>query len=272
MPELPEVETVRRGLAALLPPGDCLVQIKAFRKDLRFPIPLTKLRRLYAQPILGVRRRAKYLLIETPAGFLLSHLGMTGSWRERCAEDARTHDHLILQFASGRSWVYNDARRFGFVDFVGVDELTVHPRLCDLGLEPFDPGLNAEYLRARLGGRNVAVKVALMNQAYVVGVGNIYASEVLFRSGVNPRRLCSRLREIDFENMAREIPLVLQAAIEAGGSTISDYRDARGGSGSFQDFFQVYDREGQPCQKCGAALRAITQAGRSTYFCPRCQK
>lgn len=273
MPELPEVETVRGGLALLLAARPVLRRIQLMRADLRAPIPKTLARRLRGQPIIAVRRRAKYLLFETPAGTLLCHLGMTGTWRLAPPGDERIHDHCYLHFTDGRRLAYRDPRRFGLLDLVEPGRADEHPALAGLGPEPLDArAFTGAILAERCAGRKVAIKPLIMDQRVVVGVGNIYAAEALFRAGIRPSSVAGRVPRPRLDALVAAIRAVLREAIAAGGSTISDFRQAGGDSGYFQTRFQVYARAGKPCARCGAILRGAVLGGRSTVWCPRCQK
>ncbi|MGE0632352.1 MAG: bifunctional DNA-formamidopyrimidine glycosylase/DNA-(apurinic or apyrimidinic site) lyase, partial [Pseudobdellovibrionaceae bacterium] len=247
--------------------------IKTFhyqRKDLRYPFPKKKLENLVGLEIVKVKRRAKYLLLETQKGFLLSHLGMTGTWRVGAIE--RLHDHFAIELSDGRLLVYNDPRRFGFIDFVEIRGEAIHPRLKHLGSEPFAKEFSAENLKRQLAKRKIACKVALMDQKVVVGVGNIYASEALFLAKISPKRKAHLLKINELEKLVAAIQEVLRKAIAAGGSTISDFKNAEGESGYFQTEFQVYERDKDKCRVCGGPILKTTQAGRSTYWCKTCQK
>lgn len=273
MPELPEVETVRGGLERLLGPTARIARIELKRKDLRVPIPRDLPRRLAGQLITEIRRRAKYLLWTTPAGSLLSHLGMTGSWRLAAAGDERNHDHCYLHLTDGRRLAFRDPRRFGLLGFVPLGGEANHPCLAGLGPEPLDTStFTAAYLHARCHGRRGPIKALIMDQAIVVGVGNIYAQEALYRVGIRPTRAAGRVTGERLAALVNEIRLVLAEAIAAGGSTISDFRQAGGGSGYFQHNFQVYDRGGQPCRRCGTALKSGVVGGRGTTWCQACQR
>ncbi len=269
MPELPEVETVRRGLELILR-GATIAAVELARHDLRTAIPGDFAQRLAGAAVLGLRRRAKYLLLDTSRGTVLCHLGMTGTWRLAAGDDRRPHDHCRLRLADGRVLVFRDPRRFGQLDLVAADGR--HPSLDHLGPEPLDPAFDAAYLQRRFAGRRQAVKPLIMDQGIVVGVGNIYAQEACFRAGIRPT---ARAGSIGIERLARlvaEIKAVLNAAIAAGGSTISDFRQAGGDSGYFQHDFRVYDRAGQPCLVCTRVLLGRVLAGRSTVWCPGCQR
>jgi formamidopyrimidine-DNA glycosylase len=273
MPELPEVETVRSGLESQLSDHPTITSVKLMRGDIRFPVPPELPARLKNQKILGVRRRAKYLLIDTPSAILLSHLGMTGSWRFTSAGDGDKHDHCYIELSDGRKLAFRDPRRFGMLDLIEPGREADHPRLKSLGPEPLDQNLfNAEYLFKKSRKRHVAVKSFIMDQKIVVGVGNIYASEALFRAGLRPQRLAGRLSQLDCERLVTAIQKVLNEAIIAGGSSIRDYRNASGEAGAFQDSHQVYERGAEPCRVCGTQIRSKVIGGRSTYWCPSCQK
>jgi len=269
MPELPEVETVRRGLEPILL-GATISRVQLQRQDLRTPIPADFSQRLRGSRVVALRRRAKYLLIDTTAVTVLSHLGMTGTWRLAPLGDERTHDHCYLELADGRRLAFRDPRRFGQLDFVAAHDR--HPSLDRLGPEPLGPDFTADYLKHRFAGRKQAVKVLIMDQAVVVGVGNIYAQEACFRAGIRPTVRAGTLTHSRLRTLVSEIQAVLTAAIIAGGSTISDFRQAGGDSGYFQHDFRVYDRAGEPCLTCGTLLRGKVLGGRSSAWCPSCQK
>ena len=293
MPELPEVETVRRGLAPFLE-GARIEAVTLNRKDLRFPFPRELAKSLTGQVIESVGRRAKYLLFRLSGGkTLLSHLGMTGSYRfeafafkgpSRYYEPTpqQKHDHLVLELTHPRHGalrlVYNDARRFGFIDLFGDDAQS--PYLAGLGPEPLGNDFNAQEMAGRFRAKKAPIKAALLDQRVVAGLGNIYVSEALHRAHIRPdveaRKLVLKSgapsRRLD--DLAQGVRTVLIEAIEAGGSTLRDFRAADGGPGSFQHRFAVYDREGEPCPTplCRGVIRRIVQSGRSTFFCPVCQK
>jgi formamidopyrimidine-DNA glycosylase len=270
MPELPEVEVVRRGLTTIFKDEPILEKIELKRKDLRDPIPLKKLNTLIGESLIGVERRAKYLILKTPKGAMISHLGMTGTWRVSPPGDERLHDHIYLHFSGGLRLAYRDPRRFGCFDFWNMKD--PHPRLASLGVEPLTEDFNAEALRAKLKSKSIALKVALMDQKVVVGVGNIYASEALFASGIKPSLKASSLSLLRAEKLVAEIKKILSRSIESGGSSISDFAQATGESGYFQNSFCVYDREGKDCVVCGRKIKAAVMGGRSTYWCGQCQK
>lgn len=278
MPELPEVETVRRGLEEKLSEQPSIERVRLTRGDIRFPIPKSFASALTGQKILGVRRRAKYLLIDTPKMILLSHLGMTGSWRfEKSSPtspetDAEKHDHCFIELSDKRQLIFRDPRRFGVLDIIKPGEESKHKLLKNLGPEPLDQdAFNAEILFRRSRKRKVSAKVFIMDQKTVVGVGNIYASEVLYRARIKPQKHAGKLSRKEVDALVVAIRSVLEQAIVAGGSSIRDYKNADGESGAFQDAHQVYERGGEPCRSCGAEIRSKVIGGRSTYWCSRCQ-
>ncbi|HEV7277680.1 MAG TPA: bifunctional DNA-formamidopyrimidine glycosylase/DNA-(apurinic or apyrimidinic site) lyase [Devosiaceae bacterium] len=293
MPELPEVETVRRGLAPLVE-GARIAAVTLNRADLRFAFPAELAQTLTGRSIERLERRAKYLLFRLSGGqTLLSHLGMTGSYRFetfKYKEPSRyyeprpeeKHDHLLLDLVHPQHGemrlIYNDARRFGFIDLFGEDEES--PYLKGLGPEPLSNSFNGAALAERFAGRKAPVKAALLDQRVVAGLGNIYVSEALHRAHIHPaleaRRLVPKRNApgLRLEALAAGVRAVLTEAVEAGGSTLRDFRAADGGPGYFQHSFAVYDREGAPCPTpgCGGTIRRMVQSARSTFFCPRCQK
>lgn len=271
MPELPEVETVRSGLQALLGAGARIARVELRRQDLRAAIPRGLGARFSDQPLLGIRRRAKYLLWDTPAAILLCHLGMTGTWRVAVPGDDRDHDHCVVHLSDGRRLIFRDPRRFGLLDLIEPGREAEHPRLRELGPEPLGADFTAEYLIATTRGRRAPLKTLIMDQRIVVGVGNIYAAEALFRAGLRPTLPAGRLTRPAAERLVSAIRVVLAAAIAAGGSTISDFRQAGGDGGYFQHDFRVYGRGGAACVACAAILRHAVVGGRATVWCPRCQ-
>lgn len=295
MPELPEVETVRRGLQPTME-GARIVSVEARRPDLRFPLPSDFAGRLAGRRIVSLGRRAKYLTVETEGGpLLICHLGMSGSFRIEDGDGASTpgdfhverskaaaHDHVIFNLASphgGKSKVvYNDPRRFGFMLF--ADERNEHPMLAGLGVEPTGNALDGKLLADMLRGRRTPLKAALLDQTLIAGLGNIYVSEALWRAGLSPRRLAGTIVPAGggsgkrTERLAAAVRSVIADAIEAGGSSLRDYVHADGSLGYFQHSFAVYDREGEPCRKpgCTGVVARIVQSGRSTFHCPACQR
>ncbi|MBA3846098.1 MAG: bifunctional DNA-formamidopyrimidine glycosylase/DNA-(apurinic or apyrimidinic site) lyase [Planctomycetes bacterium] len=273
MPELPEVETVRRGLAEVFGRDAVIARVELRRRDLRAAIPRTLPARFAGQRVLAIRRRAKYLIIDTPGASLLSHLGMTGTWRLAPAGDERDHDHCYLHLADGRRLAFRDPRRFGLLDLIEPGAEALHPRLRGLGPEPLDAqAFTVGYLAGICAGRKSAIKPLIMDQRVVVGVGNIYAAEALFRAGIRPTRPAGRVRRDALVALVDAIRAVLNAAIAAGGSTISDYRQAGGEGGWFQHDFQVYDRAGLACRRCAKPLAGRVLGGRSTVWCRVCQR
>jgi formamidopyrimidine-DNA glycosylase len=272
MPELPEVETTRRGIAPEVE-GRRIVGVRVRQSRLRWPVPVARLRReLTGQVVSAVERRAKYLLLRTAAGTALLHLGMSGSLRVvAAATPPGPHDHLDLLLDDGRCLRLRDPRRFGALLWTRRDPL-LHPLLRDLGPEPFDPAFDGAYLHARAHGRRVAVKPFLMDGRVVVGVGNIYASEALFRAGIDPRRAVGRVASGRYARLATAVREVLGEAIEAGGTTLRDYTGGHGEAGWFRIRLAVYGRAGAPCPACGGGVRSLRLGQRSTFYCAACQR
>jgi formamidopyrimidine-DNA glycosylase len=294
MPELPEVETVRRGLQPVME-GARIVSVETRRPDLRFPFPPDFANRLSGRRIISLGRRAKYLTAEIEGGpLLICHLGMSGSFRIEAEGAASTpgdfhherskaasHDHVVFHLASPRGKkskvVFNDPRRFGFMLF--ADANNEHPMLADLGVEPTGNTLDGRLLADLLRGRRAPLKAALLDQTLIAGLGNIYVSEALWRAGLSPRRAAGTIAPANgkagerAEKLASAIRSVIADAIEAGGSSLRDYVHADGSLGYFQHSFSVYDREGEPCRKpgCNGTIARIVQSGRSTFYCPICQ-
>ena len=271
MPELPEVETTRRGIRSALV-GRRIDAFDLREPRLRWPVAPQLAREITGQRITDVRRRAKYLLIDLERGSLIAHLGMSGSLRVMPGRAPRMlHDHYDLVLDSGQCLRFNDPRRFGSLHWVTGDP-EAHPLLADLGPEPLEPAFDAHHLARLARGRKVAVKLFLMDQRVVVGVGNIYASEALFRAGVRPRRAAGRLRRADWTRIVEAVRAVLADAIAEGGTTLRDYVSADGTPGYFRQRLYVYERAGEPCRRCATPIRHLVQGQRSTYFCPTCQK
>lgn len=273
MPELPEVETVRRGLEPRLV-GQRIVTIETMRPDLRRPFPPKLAKTLEGARIVHVRRRAKYLLIETDRGqTALVHLGMSGKmlFKDARPNEFDKHDHLLMVLENGHAVVFNDARRFGLWELAETKDLAEHPLLAHLGPEPLSKSFDAAYLHAALSKRGGPVKPALMDQALVVGVGNIYASEALFRAKIHPALPGKSLTAVQTKALAPAIKAVLEDAIHSGGSTLRNYVRSDGDVGHFQHHFSVYGRTGKPCPVCTTPIEQFTQAGRSTFFCSNCQ-
>ena len=270
MPELPEVETTRRGIRAAVV-GRTVRAFDLRQPRLRWRVAPTITTEVVGQRVLDVGRRAKYLLIRLERGTLIAHLGMSGSLRIMAAGAPRlAHDHYDLVLDSGQCLRYNDPRRFGSLHWCPGDPME-HVLLASLGPEPLGPSFDATYLGARARGRRAAVKLFLMDQRVVVGVGNIYASEALFRAGVRPRRAAGRLTRAQWRRVVEAVREVLGEAIRLGGTTLRDYVGTDGAPGYFRQALYVYDRVGEPCRRCATPIRHLVQGQRSTYFCPRCQ-
>jgi formamidopyrimidine-DNA glycosylase len=293
MPELPEVETVRRGLEPALV-GAEIVAVEARRPDLRFPLPPRFVERLVGQTVTGLGRRAKYLLADLSSGeVLVMHLGMTGRFLVEApdgtveepgafyaeAGEARTHDHVRLRLSNGHSVTYNDARRFGFMDLVARADIETSRHFKAMGVEPLGNRLDAALLAHLFKGRAAPLKAALLDQRLIAGLGNIYVCEALHRARLSPRRAAGTLARrsggptAGAERLVVAIRAVLAEAVEAGGSTLRDHRQPDGSPGTFQHRFRVYDREGGACPTpgCAGTIRRIVQSGRSTFYCPVCQ-
>ncbi len=283
MPELPEVETVRRGLAPVME-GAVIARAAINRPDLRWPFPPRMAERLEARRVLTLRRRSKYLLADLSSGeTLLVHLGMSGRMvvsgdmlgRFVHAHPApAAHDHVVLDLEGGARITFNDPRRFGAMDLMATAQAETHPLLARLGPEPLGNAFHEAYLAAALAGRRSAVKAALLDQRIVAGLGNIYVCEALYRAGISPRRRAGNLGPRRIARLVPAIRDVLRDAIGAGGSSLRDYRQADGELGYFQHAFDVYGRAGAPCRApgCGADIRRIVQSARSSFYCPRCQR
>jgi formamidopyrimidine-DNA glycosylase len=283
MPELPEVETVRKGLIPAME-GSVIARAQVNRPDLRWPFPDRMAERLTGQKVLQLRRRSKYILCDLASGeSLLIHLGMSGRMlisgdplgnfvHEHPAPEK--HDHVVLDMENGARITFNDPRRFGAMDLLPTAEGDAHPLLCNIGPEPLGNDFHESHLVRVLKGRKTAIKTALLDQKNVAGLGNIYVCEVLFRSGIHPTRPCARLSETRIESLVPIIRDVLRDAIAAGGSSLKDFRQADGELGYFQHSFDVYGREDQPCRSPGCAdtIRRIVQSGRSSFYCPTCQR
>jgi len=267
MPELPEVETTVRGLAHVLQ-GRRIVRVEARRADLRRAFPQDLGQRLTGARVTGLGRRAKYGLINTDRNdTMVFHLGMSGSWRINHAK-LEKHDHLLLETDDGTRLSLNDPRRFGSVDLVPTDELGEWPPFRALGPEPLD--ISASELKRRLDRRSAAIKLLLLDQRIIAGLGNIYVCEALFRAGIHPTRAGGSISLARLERLVPAIRDVLADAIAAGGSTLRDFASPDGELGYFSNSFAVYDREGKACD-CGGNVRRIVQGGRSTFYCPKCQ-
>ena len=283
MPELPEVETVMRGLAPVMQ-GQVIAQAHVNRPDLRWPFPVRMAERLTGQTVLGLRRRSKYILLDLSGGeTLLVHLGMSGRMLVsgdplgRFVRDhpaPKKHDHVVFDMANKARVTFNDPRRFGAMDLMSTAQGEAHPLLKQIGPEPFGNAFNEYYLATTLSARKTPIKTALLDQKIIAGLGNIYVCEALFRAGISP--LCKAV-DLSWDRAAALVPVirqVLQEAIDAGGSSLRDFRQADGELGYFQHNFAVYGREGEDCRSdgCpGVILRAV-QSGRSSFYCEQCQR
>lgn len=270
MPELPEVETLRRGLATELV-GRTVTAVKVHERRLRRPLAPSFARALVGRRISAVNRRAKYLLVALDDDNVwLVHFGMSGTLVVLPgAAPRRTHTHVVATLDDGRTLHFNDPRRFGLML---VGKAAALAELADLGVEPLGPEFSPEFLHAASRHGRRSVKSLLMDQRVVAGIGNIYASEILFMAGIRPTRQVARLTRADAARIVDATGAILGEALAARGSSISDYRDERGEPGAFQDRFSVYERAGAPCVRCGAAIRRRVLVGRSAFYCPRCQR
>jgi formamidopyrimidine-DNA glycosylase len=294
MPELPEVETVRRGLEPVLV-GNAFARVEQRRADLRFPLPENFGTRLSGRTVEALDRRAKYLLARLDDGeVLVMHLGMTGRFVIDHANGAATepgafahperkipkHEHVVFHLGDGTAVRYSDTRRFGLMDLIRAERLEGHALFKGLGIEPLSPAFTPEWLAGRLKGKATSIKAALLDQRLIAGIGNIYACEALFRAGISPQRLAGSLATKSgkptkkTEALVAAIKAVLGDAIKAGGSSLRDYKRADGRLGRFQHRFKTYNREGKPCPRkgCGGTVRRVVQGGRSTFYCPTCQR
>ena len=297
MPELPEVETVRRGLEPALADRR-VTAVKLNRPDLRFPIPAGLSEAVSGQRIAGIRRRAKYLLIELQSGHtLLVHLGMTGRFtvwpKQGTAQNLGefyyqdqagyagdgTHDHIVIDLDNGTRIVYTDPRRFGFVDLVEPGAIESNRFLANLGVEPLGNELHSQHLAEQLAGRKTPLKAALLDQRIIAGLGNIYVCEALYRARLSPRRTAASIvrkrgPSPRVEALVQGIRSTLDEALAAGGSTLRDYAHTDGSSGEFQQRFDVYDREAESCRTpgCTDKVKRLVQSGRSSFYCPTCQR
>lgn len=271
MPELPEVETVKRGLEPWLL-NRTITGAEVRIERLRLPIP-EEIHQLHGQTIHKVHRRAKYLLIDTDQGHLIYHLGMSGSMRIiKQNEPPKAHDHVDLLLDNGRALRFNDPRRFGIVLWCEPNQLAQHQLLAHLGPEPFDDRFTAQYLKTAAGQRKTAIKNFIMDGHVVVGVGNIYASESLHIAGIHPHRAAGRISLSRYEKLVQAIQDILQAAIDVGGTTLKDFVDSEGNPGYFFRELMVYDRADEDCKQCGCPIKRTITGQRSTYYCPQCQR
>lgn len=285
MPELPEVETVRRGLAPALV-GRRIKRAVLKRTDLRFPFPPRFAARLKGRRVDALTRRAKYLVAQLDDGSAwITHLGMTGRWSVIGAEQQPgdfyyaeppdpAHTHVVIEMEEGGRLEFNDPRRFGYMDLIAADALETHPFFAAMGPEPLGNEFHLPYLKHAFAHKKTSVKAALLDQRVVAGLGNIYVVEALHRAGIAPTRPAGRISTQRLERLFHAIRAVLEEAIEAGGSTLSDYAAVDGARGAFQQRFRVYDREGKACstKDCGGTIARAVHGGRSTFWCPRCQR
>jgi formamidopyrimidine-DNA glycosylase len=270
MPELPEVETTRRGIRRAVR-GHRITEVVVRQRALRWPVPARLPRALAGSRVLEVERRAKYLVFRTGAGAMLLHLGMSGSLRVVAAtQPPGRHDHIDFVLDDGRALRFRDPRRFGSVHWTAGDPLR-HPLLRDLGPEPLGPRFTGAYLSTCAAGRRQAVKTFIMDSRVVAGVGNIYANEALFSARIHPARAAGRISRARYDALARAIRRVLRDAIRQGGTTLRDFVNGDGEPGYFGVRLRVYDREGEPCPRCGTRIRAGRTGQRSTFYCPHCQ-
>jgi formamidopyrimidine-DNA glycosylase len=289
MPELPEVETVRLGLQPVLE-GFCLTGVVTRRGDLRIPFPKDFASRIKGRKVIALRRRAKYILADLDSGeSLVIHLGMSGRMSvytqgkqrrigsyiyDKAPEGAGSgkHDHVVFETDAPARIVFNDHRRFGLMTLVATERLEEDKLFKDIGIEPLSPAFNASYLAKALDGKKTPIKSALLDQRIIAGLGNIYVCEALFRAGISPKRLAGAIKKDRLPPLVAAIKKVLKDAIAAGGSTLRDHAQATGDPGNFQHHFLVYGREGKPCKLgCRGTVKRIVQAGRSTFYCPKCQ-
>ncbi len=271
MPELPEVETVMRGLDPVWT-GQRFARVILNRGDLRRPFPVDLRQRLTGARVIACRRRAKYGIVDTDRGdTLVLHLGMSGRMRLDPGETAK-HDHVVFETDSGRVVAFNDARRFGSLDLVATAEANAHPLLAGLGPEPLGPDFGATMLVRAFADRLAPAKALLLDQRIVAGLGNIYVCEALFEAGIHPARAGGSIAGARLKALAKAVPAVLQAAIAAGGSSLRDHAAPDGTLGYFQNRFQVYGRAGAPCPRCGGPIERIVQSGRSSFFCSHDQR
>lgn len=274
MPELPEVETVCRGLRQHII-GRRIIEVDIRRSAMRIPIPDDFAERVSGATITAVGRRAKYILIYMDNGYvILGHLGMSGKMlvTRDVPEEPAKHDHVLFFLEGGVTVIFNDPRRFGLITGCSCDVLHEHPLLKMLGVEPLSADFNVEHLFRKAQGSRKPVKNLIMDQAIVVGVGNIYAAEALFSAGILPDRSANTINNNEVKQLVACIKCVLLSAIESGGSTLRDYVRSDGRAGYFQHNFAVYGREGKSCVRCGQVVRRMVQAGRSTFYCGSCQK
>ncbi len=281
MPELPEVENVRIGLNKFLrksKSSNRILKIECLRSRVRNEIPQQKINSLLGEVLMPIRRRGKYLLFPTLKGALLNHLGMTGSWRmsvyseRKAKEQNKKHDHLKITLDGRKVLIFNDPRRFGIIDFVENKLDKESPWLRHLGIEPLSVEFCSKSFWSLVSKKKSPIKNVLLDQSCVVGIGNIYSSEILFQAGVRPQRVSRLLSLAECDKIVEATKLILAMAIQSGGSTIQSYKNAEGKPGDYAQNFKVYGRNGLSCLSCSKKIRKENMSGRSTYWCPRCQK
>lgn len=275
LPELPEVENVCISLKKQIPSGLELKQIEFFRMDLRFIIPTKQLLGLINERLVTIERRGKYIIFIFTRGIMISHLGMTGHWRvSQTIPKSEKHDHVQLQFRNSSLYLtYNDPRRFGYLDFINsLDQLKKHKLFIHLGLEPLSEDFTAELLKKMSQKSERAVKIFLMDQKNILGIGNIYASEILFQAKVKPQKKANQLTLLQWQKVVFYSIKILKHAIQLGGSSIKDYRNTNGQSGKFQNQHQVYGKKGESCRTCSSIIKSEVLGGRATFWCSHCQK
>jgi formamidopyrimidine-DNA glycosylase len=272
MPELPEVETVRRALEPFIT-GSTIMLAEVLSATLRTPLPQDIEKDISFRRIISVQRRAKYLLFELNGGVtIVIHLGMTGRLiLETKSYTPIKHDHFILRLDNNKAIVYNDPRRFGLINLIKTDQLSSHKLFINLGPEPLSQDFTVKYLKDALKAKKTSIKMAIMDSRVLVGVGNIYANEILFLARISPIRRVNDLNLSELEKIVRATKTILKNAIDSGGSSIRDFLSIDSKKGGFQNNFAVYSKVGQVCQKCSATIVKIYQGGRSTFFCPKCQ-
>lgn len=278
MPELPEVETVVRQLRATVP-GRCIESVQLSGLPLRRPIDVALADNLCNRKISEISRRGKYIIfVLEPHAFLLIHLGMTGAvfFRDKesdVSDEKQTkHIHMMLRFVDGTVLAYRDPRRFGLIDFYEISSMEEIPEIAALGKDPLERDFTGRQLAAWLGNCKRDIKMFLLDQRFIAGLGNIYVCEALFLAEIHPERCCDRVKNEEAVKLAAAVRRVLRAAIQHKGTSFSDYRDAGGRRGDNQRFLKVFQREGEPCSRCGTPIRRISQSGRSSFYCPSCQR
>lgn len=273
MPELPEVEIVKEGLKKHLPPQLPILDILFWRKNIRGPLPQKTIKNIIGHTVVNIERRAKYILIEIADYYIISHLGMTGTWRvEESLAYRKDHDHVGIQLHPQKFLIYNDPRRFGVFDLIKKDNLMKDKRFSKLGVEPLTKNFNVSYFLEKSKNKKINVKQFIMDQQIVVGVGNIYASEALFATQISPLKCVQDLKKTEIEQLIYNIQKILKKSLSRGGSSISDYSGVDQSKGSYQNNHKVYGKKGQPCPKCSHPIFMQVISGRSTFWCVKCQK